>query len=72
MILRKLYVVLVIAGLSSCSGCAMNGMKVPFRDTLAALNFRKSNSTPASDSELSGTWSSGRAASAAEVRGQAA
>ena len=53
MILRKLYVVLIISGLSACSGCAMNGMKIPFRDTLASLNFRKSDSAPASDSELS-------------------
>ncbi|MEJ7594857.1 MAG: tetratricopeptide repeat protein [Planctomycetaceae bacterium] len=31
----------------------MNGMRFPFRDTFAAMDFRKSDSTPASDGELS-------------------
>ena len=53
MILRKLNVMLIMAGLSSCSGCAMNGMKLPFRDTFAAMDFRKRDSKPGSDGELS-------------------
>ena len=53
MILRKLNLVLVITGLSFCSGCAMNGMKLPLRDRLASLDFRKRDSRAASDSGLS-------------------
>jgi len=53
MIPGKLNVVLIMTGLSFCSGCAMNGLKIPIRDRLASLDFRKSDSRPASESELS-------------------
>jgi len=53
MIRRKLNVVLVIAGLSLCSGCATNGFRMPFRDQFASMNLGRSDSEPASDSELS-------------------
>lgn len=53
MIPGKLSVVLLMSGLSFCSGCAMNGMKSPIRNPLASLDFRQSNSTRASETDLS-------------------
>ncbi len=46
MIRGKLNVVLVMAGLGFCSGCAMNGLKIPFRDTFTSLGSHKNDSTP--------------------------
>lgn len=53
MIPKKLNFILFMAGLGFCSGCASSGLKMPMRDTFANLNFRKSHSTSASDTELS-------------------
>ncbi len=44
MIPMKLNVILVMAGLSFCSGCASSGLKMPSRDTFASLDFRKGQS----------------------------
>lgn len=53
MILRILNVVLLIAGLSFCPGCATDGLKMPFRDKFASLDFRKNDPKSAAESELS-------------------
>ena len=53
MTLRILNVVLLIAGLSFCPGCATDGLKMPFRDKFASLDFRKDDPKSAAESELS-------------------
>lgn len=45
--LGKLNAILLLAGIGLCPGCATDGLKLPFRDTIAA---RSNNSNPASES----------------------
>lgn len=51
--LKRLNLVLLAIGLNFCSGCAINGQKIPFRDKFASLDFRKGDAGAASESGLS-------------------
>ncbi|MCX7386575.1 MAG: tetratricopeptide repeat protein [Planctomycetales bacterium] len=51
--LKRLNLVLLAIGLNFCSGCAINGQKIPFRDKFASLDFRKGDAGSASESGLS-------------------